>query len=86
MSGARPVALLAIFFHGSAALAHDAGTGSVRLLEAWTFDPMVLTLLPLAALLYTAMTADSALRHWRGQGGAWKGRTYKKPVKPTAGA
>ena len=58
MSGARPVALLAIFFHGSAALAHDAGTGSVRLLEAWTFDPMVLTLLPLAALLY-----------WRGSRG-----------------
>jgi hypothetical protein len=32
--------------------------------------------LPLAALLYTAMTVDSALRHWRGRGGQWKGRTY----------
>lgn len=31
--------------------------------------------LPFAALLYAAMTADSMLRHWRGQGGAWKGRT-----------
>ncbi len=32
--------------------------------------------LPLAALLYTGMTIDSALRHWRGRGGAWKGRVY----------
>lgn len=34
------------------------------------------TLLPLIGLLYTGMTLDSALRHWRGQGGAWKGRVY----------
>lgn len=32
-------------------------------------------LLPLAAALYSAMTFDSALRHWRGLGGQWKGRT-----------
>ncbi len=32
--------------------------------------------LPLAACLYTAMTVSSALRHWQGRGGAWKGRTY----------
>jgi hopene-associated glycosyltransferase HpnB len=31
--------------------------------------------LPLAALLYAAMTADSARRHRGGRGGAWKGRT-----------
>jgi hopene-associated glycosyltransferase HpnB len=30
--------------------------------------------LPLAALLYSAMTLSSAGRHWRGQGGRWKGR------------
>lgn len=30
--------------------------------------------LPLAGLLYTAMTFDSARRHWLGQGGQWKGR------------
>jgi hopene-associated glycosyltransferase HpnB len=30
--------------------------------------------LPLAAAFYAAMTLDSALRHWRGAGGAWKGR------------
>jgi hopene-associated glycosyltransferase HpnB len=33
------------------------------------------TFLPLAASFYGAMTLDSALRHWRGRGGAWKGRT-----------
>ncbi len=35
-------------------------------------------LLPLAALLYTMMTLDSARRHWQGRGGAWKGRTYNR--------
>ncbi len=30
--------------------------------------------LPLAAAFYGAMTLDSALKHWRGAGGAWKGR------------
>lgn len=33
-------------------------------------------LLPFTALLYTAMTVDSAVAHYRGQGAAWKGRTY----------
>lgn len=32
--------------------------------------------LPAIAILYTMMTLDSAVRHWRGKGGAWKGRTY----------
>jgi hypothetical protein len=32
--------------------------------------------LPFAALLYTAMTVDSALRHARGHGGTWKGRDF----------
>jgi len=32
--------------------------------------------LPAAGVLYTAMTVSSAWRHWRGRGGAWKGRTY----------
>ena len=33
-------------------------------------------LLPVAALLYLLMTLSSAVAHWRGRGGAWKGRTY----------
>ena len=32
--------------------------------------------LPAIALLYSLMTIDSAVQHWQGQGGAWKGRTY----------
>ena len=32
--------------------------------------------LPLAAALYTAMTIGSAIGHWRGRGGRWKGRSY----------
>ena len=31
--------------------------------------------LPIIALLYAAMTADSARRHYAGHGGEWKGRT-----------
>src|SRR5204863_473640 len=30
--------------------------------------------LPVAAVLYGAMTFDSARRHWSGRGGEWKGR------------
>ncbi|MGI9437371.1 MAG: glycosyltransferase [Geminicoccaceae bacterium] len=32
--------------------------------------------LPIAALLYTAMTIDSAIQHRRGRGGLWKGRVF----------
>ncbi len=32
--------------------------------------------LPVISLLYCAMTLDSALRHYRGRGGGWKGRIY----------
>jgi hypothetical protein len=32
--------------------------------------------LPFTAVLYLAMTIDSARRHWAGRGAAWKGRTY----------
>jgi len=46
-------------------------------------QPLVLSaLLPLAGLLYSAMTLDSALAHWRGRGGAWKGRTQDSRMPP----
>ena len=32
--------------------------------------------LPLAGIIYTAMTIDSARRHARGKGGTWKGRHF----------
>ncbi len=40
-------------------------------------------LLPVAALLYTVMTMDSARRYGMGQVGAWKGRTYGDPEEHT---
>ncbi|YAI82755.1 MAG: glycosyltransferase [cyanobacterium endosymbiont of Rhopalodia sterrenbergii] len=32
--------------------------------------------LPAISFFYLLMTIDSALRHWRGKGGRWKGRVY----------
>jgi hopene-associated glycosyltransferase HpnB len=66
------------------------GTGAMRfagfatwLVMAASFIPMLrfygrsslwgLTL-PLIGLLYAAFTFDSAVQHWRGRGGMWKGR------------
>ena len=39
-------------------------------------SPILTFCLPAIAFLYTLMTLDSAFRHWRGRGGAWKGRVY----------
>jgi hopene-associated glycosyltransferase HpnB len=41
-----------------------------RLNPAWALT------LPVAASVYSAMTLDSARRHWRGDGAEWKGRSY----------
>jgi hopene-associated glycosyltransferase HpnB len=55
------------------------------LLMAGIFAPMLryygqpvvaAVLLPFTAILYLAMTVDSAIQHYRGRGIAWKGRTY----------
>lgn len=48
-------------------------------LRLYRVRPFAATALPLAAALYTAMTVDSARRHARGRGGAWKGRTFGSP-------
>ncbi|WP_399097328.1 glycosyltransferase [Streptomyces sp. BBFR2] len=83
---APPVTLLAGAAAGSAVAAGCGGA-------AWavmcgTFLPMVryyrqpwwtVPLLPFTALLYLLMTVDSAVRHHRGRGAAWKGRTYGAP-------
>ncbi|MEB3310359.1 MAG: glycosyltransferase [Snowella sp.] len=45
-------------------------------LKLYSLSPLWSLSLPLIALLYNLMTFDSALRHWRGQGGGWKGRVY----------
>ena len=62
-------------------------SGFSWLLMAWAYlptlrfygcSPLLAFCLPAIALLYTLMTLDSALRHWQGRGGAWKGRVYSE--------
>jgi hopene-associated glycosyltransferase HpnB len=82
--------LAALAAGGRAAAAWCAGAG----LAGWaimtvTFVPVLRLYrlsvlrapgLPIVALLYAAMTVDSARRHYAGRGGEWKGRTV--PVAP----
>ena len=50
--------------------------GFVPMLRWYRVPALLSALLPLAGLLYTGMTVDSAVRRWRGAGASWKGRTY----------
>jgi len=69
---------------GTGAAAWCAGTGLagwllmavsyVPVLRLYRLSPWRAPVLPLIALLYAAMTADSARRHYAGRGGEWKGR------------
>ncbi|MGW7315232.1 glycosyltransferase [Streptomyces sp. NPDC054854] len=81
-----PVALVAGLAAGRPAVAWAGGLA--WLLMAGTYLPMLrhyrqpaalAPLLPFTALLYLLMTVDSAVRHYRGRGAAWKGRTYARP-------
>ncbi len=86
-----PAAALAWPWHGDA-LAGCAGLAGWLIMAAIFLpalrrygEPAALAvLLPLAGLLYTLMTLDSARRHWFGRGGAWKGRTHGALAKPPA--
>lgn len=49
-------------------------------IRLYNCSPLLTFCLPAIAFLYTLMTVDSALRHWRGQGGAWKGRVYAATI------
>ncbi|WP_309054022.1 glycosyltransferase [Streptomyces sp.] len=60
---------------GAAAWAVMAGT-YVPMLRHYGLSAWGSPLLPFTALLYLLMTVDSAVRHHRGLGAAWKGRTY----------
>lgn len=71
-------------------LAAIFGTGAIRLagaatwcLTAMSFQPMLRFygrsalwgfVLPFTGIAYAAFTLDSAIQHWRGKGGMWKGR------------
>jgi hypothetical protein len=51
-------------------------------LSLYRLSPLRAPCLPLIALLYAAMTVDSARRHRAGRGGEWKGRAigaYSSP-------
>lgn len=63
---------------GGAAWAVMAGT-YVPVLRYYRQSLWLAPLLPFTALLYLLMTVDSAVRHYRGRGAAWKGRTYARP-------
>ncbi len=68
---------------GSAALAADAGLAGwalmslsyLPMLRLYRLSPLRAPGLPLIALLYAGMTADSARRHYTGRGAEWRGRT-----------
>jgi hypothetical protein len=47
----------------------------VPMLRLYGLSPLRAACLPLVAVLYAAMTVDSARRHRAGHGGEWKGRT-----------
>ncbi|GGE17804.1 glycosyl transferase [Aureimonas endophytica] len=81
--------LAALFGHGAARLfgllafvgMNLAFLPMVRFYRApWWTAPA----LPAIAAAYALFTLDSALQHWRGRGGAWKGRLQAVPGK-TAG-
>lgn len=52
------------------------GLAYLPTIRLYQLSPLWAFSLPAIAVLYTLMTLDSAMRHWRGQGGGWKGRTY----------
>ena len=72
----------------AAALAAGAGLAGwalmslsyLPMLRLYRLSPLRAPGLPLIALLYAAMTADSARRHYAGQGAQWKGRTNRGPL------
>ncbi|MFI8003009.1 glycosyltransferase [Streptomyces sp. NPDC086010] len=63
---------------GGAAWAVMAGT-YLPMLGYYRQSFWLAPLLPFTAVLYLLMTVDSAVRHHRGAGAAWKGRTYARP-------
>ncbi|HMI27071.1 MAG TPA: hypothetical protein VK594_21530, partial [Streptosporangiaceae bacterium] len=67
---------------GPAALTSGAGLAGwalmslsyLPMLRLYRLSPLRAPGLPLIALLYAAMTADSARRHYTGRGAEWRGR------------
>lgn len=77
-----PAILLSAPWHSDATATTLAGlawglmaSSFVPILHYYRRPLLLAPLLPVAGLLYGAMTLGSAISHWRGRGGAWKGRT-----------
>jgi hypothetical protein len=74
---------------GPAALAAGAGLAGwalmslsyLPMLRLYRLSPLRAPGLPLIALLYAAMTADSARRHYAGRGAEWRGRTNRTRLR-----
>ncbi|MGF1497702.1 MAG: glycosyltransferase [Elainellaceae cyanobacterium] len=84
-----PVSAIAGLLFGSKVMAIAGGLAWLLMTVAyWPIvrfyqcSPVFAGCLPAIALLYTLMTLDSAIRHWQGRGGAWKGRTYPGQKSP----
>jgi hopene-associated glycosyltransferase HpnB len=80
---AAPLIFLTAFWHWNLAALFYAAVACALMgytywptLRLYGRAPWEAALQPIAAGLYTAMTISSALRHRRGEGGQWKGRTY----------
>ncbi len=50
----------------------------------YELSPLWALVLPVVALVYLGATINSAWRHWRGQGGQWKGRVQWRCAHPTS--
>jgi len=50
-------------------------------LRQYRLSPLWGVALPLVAAIYVGFTIDSAYQHWRGRGGAWKGRLQAMPAR-----
>ncbi len=83
-----PALVVAAPIHGNlpAALAGLAAwtlmiASALPILTLYSQSRWLALVLPIAAAFFGAMTFDSAVRHWRGRGGAWKGRVYPGTVE-----
>lgn len=70
---------VAIFAHGAARLAGIAAWALMviafaPMLRFYRLSPVIGLALPAIGALYGLFTLDSAIQHWQGRGGMWKGR------------
>ncbi|WP_017652852.1 glycosyltransferase [Fortiea contorta] len=80
-----PLGVMISLFMGNLAIALTSLSAWVLMtiayfptIRLYKCPPWLALCLPAIAFLYTLMTLDSAIRHWQGRGGAWKGRVYSR--------